>query len=91
MPKEVTSGRYFISIISLLSHSKLMGKLRHRATKDSYKVNKRQNKIGPFWFDPRSHQATLPPKRGWGIMASLHQSLQRHAFSHSGSWPCPCP
>lgn len=76
MPEEVTSGRYFISIISLLSHSKLMGKLRHRATKDSYKVNKRQNKIGPFWFNPRSHQATLPHTREWGITAFLHQSLQ---------------
>lgn len=63
MPEEVTSGRFFISIISLLSHSKFMGKLRHGAIKDSYKVNKRQDKIGPFWFNPRRHQATLPHKR----------------------------
>lgn len=40
-----------------------MGKLRHRAIKDSYKVNKRQDKIEPFWFNPRSHRATLPHKR----------------------------
>lgn len=63
VPEEVTSGTYFINIISLLSHSKLMGKLRHRAIKDSYKVNKRQDKIRPFWFNPRSHQTTLPHKR----------------------------
>lgn len=63
MPEEAAFGRHFISNISLLFHSKRMGKLRQRAIKDSYKVNKRQDNIGSFWFNPRSHQATLLHKR----------------------------
>lgn len=55
------------SIISLLSQSKFTGKLRHRETKDSYKIDERSN--------PRSHQVTRPHKRDRGSIPPPEPSV----------------
>lgn len=77
MPEEATISRYFSSIISLLSQSKLTGKLRHREMKDSHKIDKRQEKLWPFWVQSQKPPGHPASQKGQGIIPSTRARSAR--------------
>lgn len=81
MPEEATSSSSFISILSLLSQSKLLRKLRHRETKESYKADKRQDKIWPFGVQSQKPPGHTASQIGQGIIPSTRTLSAR--LSHT--------